>query len=343
MTLLPDGKLPTQLLRELLTKLAIDDVKVTVGPSPGEDAAAIDRGDHYLLLAADPITFLPKRIGWYAVQVNANDIAAMGGTPQYFLSTILLPSGLATEQMVRDILNDISIACREIGCLAVGGHTEVTQGIDRPIVAGAMVGEVTKDRLVTSSGARVGDMVLLTKGIAIEATAILAQERPKEIESEFGKEFLERTSRFLENPGLSVVEDARAACDTGLVNSMHDVTEGGVANALWEIAEASKVGLVVSESEIPRFWESTKLAQWLGLDLLGSIGSGALILTVAEPEAEKVIKSLADKDVQTYLIGRVVKKQQGVKMLRGQDYLALPKFTTDEISRALLTSETSDT
>ena len=124
---------------------------------------------------------------------------------------------------------------------------------------------------------------------------------------------------------------------------MHDVTEGGVANALWEIAEASKVGLVVSESEIPRFWESTKLAQWLSLDLLGSIGSGALILTVAESEAEKVIKSLADKGVPAYLIGRVVKKQQGVKMLRGQDYLALPKFTTDEISRALSTSETNDT
>ena len=110
MTLLPDGKLPAQLLQELLSRLAIDDVHVAVGPSPGEDAAAIDRGDHYLLLAADPITFVPKRIGWYAVQVNANDIAAMGGRPQYFLSTILLPSGQATDDMVRDILSDIASA-----------------------------------------------------------------------------------------------------------------------------------------------------------------------------------------------------------------------------------------
>ena len=261
MTSLPDGKLPNKLLQELLSKLSLDDVNVKVGPALGEDAAAIDRGDHYLLLAADPITFLPKRIGWYSVQVNANDIAAMGGTPQYFLSTILLPSGLATDDMVRDILTDIASACREIGCLAVGGHTEVTGGIDRPIVAGAMVGEVERDRLVTSGGARSGDMILLTKGVAVEATAILAQEREDEIRDAFGDAFFDKASKFLDDPGLSIVRDAHAAVDAGGVTAMHDVTEGGVATALWELADASDVGLVVSESEIPRFWESAQLAE----------------------------------------------------------------------------------
>ena len=335
MTSLPDGKLPNQLLKELLAKLAMDDVHLKVGPLPGEDAAAIDRGDHYLLLAADPITFLPHRIGWYAVHVNANDIAAMGGTPKYFMSTVLLPSGKATDDMVRDILGDIAAACRELGCLAVGGHTEVTAGIDRPIVAGAMVGEVDREQLVTSQGARPGDMLLLTKGVAIEATAILAPERAPEIRESFGDDFLDKAARFLDDPGLSVLPDSRAAVAAGGVTAMHDVTEGGVTTALWELAEASNVGLMVSESEIPRFWESSSLAKRFHFNILGAIGSGALVLTVGESETEGVLESLEKNGVEGFVIGRVVEQNQGVHLLRGKEKATLPRFTTDEISRIL--------
>jgi thiamin-phosphate kinase len=335
MTFLPDGKLPVQLLRELLSRLAIDDVEVKVGPAVGEDAAAIDRGDHYLLLAADPVTFVPKRIGWYAVQVNANDIAAMGGTPQYFLSTVLLPSGSATDDMIREILTDIQSACRELGCLAVGGHTEVTSGIDRPIVAGAMVGEVEKEKLLTSGGARPGDMVLVTKGIAIEATAILAQERAEAIRESFGEAFLAKAARFLEDPGLSVVPASRAAVEAGGVTAMHDVTEGGLTTALWEVAEASKVGLVVSESEIPRFWESVRLAERFGMNLLGAIGSGALVMTAPESETERLLRTLSERGTETFVIGRAVSPDQGVTLLRGAERFELPRFTTDEVARVL--------
>jgi len=341
MTSLPDGKLPTALLKELLSKLAIDDARLAVGPAPGEDAAAIDRGDHYLLLAADPITFLPKRIGWYAVQVNANDIAAMGGCPQYFMSTILLPSGRATDDMVRDILTDIASACREIGCLAVGGHTEVTTSVDRPIVAGAMVGEVAKEHLVTSAGAEPGDMLILTKGIAIEATAILAQEKADVIREELGETFLDKASSFLDDPGLSVLPDSRAAVSAGGVTAMHDVTEGGVATAMWEIAEASGVGLIVSESEIPRFWESSQLAERFGMNLLGAIGSGALLLTVKETETEGVLASLSQEGVEGFVIGRAVEPSQSVRLLRGEERVELPRFTTDEVSRVLMEISTN--
>lgn len=335
MTRLPDGKLPAQLLAELLAKLALDDVRVRVGPAPGEDAAAIDRGDHYLLLAADPITFVPERIGWYAVQVNANDIAAMGGTPQYFLSTILLPSGEATEEMARTILLDIASACRELGCLSVGGHTEVTGGIDRPIVAGAMVGEVPKDELLTSSGARVGDMVLVTEGIAIEATAILAQERAAEVAETFGRDFQRKAAAFLEEPGLSVLPASRAAVAAGCATAMHDVTEGGIATALWELADASGVGLAVVETEIPRFWESIQLAERFPMNLLGAIGSGALVLTAAEADTEKLLESFRGPGIRAHVIGRVVERSEGVQMLRGNERVALPRFETDEVSRVL--------
>lgn len=332
---LPDGKLPTKLLRELLSRLDIDDVKVRVGPAPGEDAAAIDRGDHYLLLAADPITFLPKRIGWYAVQVNANDIAAMGGKPLYFLSTILLPAGIATDEMVQTIVSDIAVACRELGCLAVGGHTEVTPGIDRPIVAGAMVGEVERDRLVTSAGASPGDMILLTQGIAIEGTAILAQERAEEVRRELGDEFQTRAARFLEDPGLSVVTASRVVGDIGGVTAMHDVTEGGLANALWEVAEASEVGLAVIESEIPRFWESSQLAEIFQMNLLGAIGSGALVMTAKESACGSLIEGLSAKGIGAHVIGRVRDLEQGVVLMRGQTEVTLPRFGTDEVGRVL--------
>jgi hydrogenase maturation factor len=237
--------------------------------------------------------------------------------------------------MIREILTDIGSACRELGCLAVGGHTEVTPGIDRPIVAGAMVGEVEKDKLLTSGGARVGDMVLVTKGIAIEATAILAQERAREVRQSLGEEFQSRAAAFLDDPGLSVVPASRAAVEAGGITAMHDVTEGGIANALWEVAEASSAGIVVVETEIPRFWESTRLAERFQMNLLGAIGSGALVLTAPEAATERILVAMKEAGTETYVIGRVVERSQGVKLVRGQESVEIPRFTTDEVARVL--------
>ncbi|MFQ5789355.1 MAG: AIR synthase family protein [Acidobacteriota bacterium] len=329
------GKLKPQLLRDLLSRHGIRSPKLAVGPKSGEDAAAIDMGDHYLLLAADPITFTPRRLGWYAVHVNANDIAAMGGTPRYFLSTVLLPEQGATAEMAERIFADVGDACRELGCLPVGGHTEVTAGLTRPLLAGAMVGDVSRDGLVTSSGARPGDMLVLARGIAIEATAILARERADEVTDAFGAAFQDKAARFLEDPGLSVVEAGRAACATGALHALHDPTEGGIANGLWELAEASEVGLVVSETEIPRYWESTQLAQLFGIDLLGAIASGSLLMSCAEADTSRVLESVSAPGIEANVIGRVVERKQGVKMLRGQKKVALPRFDADELTRVL--------
>jgi hydrogenase expression/formation protein HypE len=211
----------------------------------------------------------------------------------------------------------------------------VTSGVDRPIVAGAMVGEVEKDKLLTSGGASPGDMVLLTKGIAIEATAILAQERAAEIRESFGEEFRNKAARFLEDPGISVVPASAAAVEAGGVTAMHDVTEGGLATALWEVAEASGVGMVVSETEIPRFWESTRIAERFQMNLLGAIGSGALVLTAPEKETERILATMNDKNCETFVIGRIVGSDQGVQLLRGTERVELPRFTTDEVARVL--------
>src|SRR5512136_3108998 len=169
------GKPPLAVLERLFRQCGVRDPRVIVGPRVGEDAAVVDLGDRYLVAKVDPITFVAEEIGWYAVHVNANDLAVRGAKPAWFLMTLLLPEAQAEESLLADIFTQVRDACGAVGASLVGGHTEVTSGLDRPILAGTMLGEVEKDRLVTTAGARVGDTVLLSKGIAIEGTSILAR------------------------------------------------------------------------------------------------------------------------------------------------------------------------
>src|SRR5262245_36451119 len=165
---LPVGKLRPALLGTLLDRLAPKDPRVVVGPRLGEDAAVIDMGDRYLVATSDPVTFATSDLGWYALQVNANDIAVRGARPRSFLATLLLPEGHMDEDAVIDLFSQLGAACDELEVALVGGHTEVTYGLDRPIAVGTMLGEVARDKLVTTGGARVGDAVVLTKGVPLE-------------------------------------------------------------------------------------------------------------------------------------------------------------------------------
>jgi len=170
---LPQGKLPPALLVRLLGGLPAGGA--IVGPRPGEDAAVVDAPDGYLVLTSDPITFTADRIGRYAVHVNANDIAAMGAEPRWLLTTVLLPTGTSEADVIA-LMEDLAAACTEVGVALIGGHTEVTGAVTRPVVSGTMLGTVVRERLVTSGGARPGDIILLTKPVAIEGTAVLARE-----------------------------------------------------------------------------------------------------------------------------------------------------------------------
>jgi len=167
----------------------------------GEDAAVIDMGDRYLVAKSDPITFATDEIGWYVVNVNANDIACSGAVPRWFLATLLLPAEKTDEQLVETIFEQLSSACEQLGITLAGGHTEITYGLDRPIIAGHMLGEVRPDRFVSTSGMKVGDDIILTKAVAVEATALIAGEKLDELKALFPTEYLERCRRFLHEPG----------------------------------------------------------------------------------------------------------------------------------------------
>lgn len=329
---LPEGKIPPRVLRELLERLG-DGTGLELGPAAGEDAAvAAARSEPRLVMAADPITFPTADPGWHAVIVNANDVAATGGECRFFLSHVLLPPG-TTRDRIAAIADGIRRGCEQVGAAPAGGHTEITSAVEREVIAGTMVGSATAERVKPTGGAREGDMLVVTKGIAIEATAIVAAERRDEVRRVFGEGFQRRAADFLTDPGISVVEEARIAAGMLGVHAMHDVTEGGIATAVREMADAAELGAVLAEAEIPRFYESKRLMAHFGLDILGAIGSGALLMACAEPETGELLDRLQEAGTPGHVIGRFLRRTSGMQIARGSVRRDLPEFDADELTR----------
>lgn len=328
---LPPGKLPLDLLDDLLGRIAYDDPRVVVGPTVGEDAAVIDFGDTCLVAKTDPITFATDEIGYYAIHVSANDIATMGATPRWFLPTVLLPERGSDEKIVRDVFASIADAASDAGIAICGGHTEVTVGLDRPIVVGQMLGEVARDDLIRSDGLVEGDHIILTKGLAIEGTAILAREKSDALADRgVDSRLVAHAARFLHDPGISVLPEARIACDVVRPHAMHDPTEGGVATALRELAAASSVGLSVDTESLFLLEESRVICDALDVDPLGLISSGALLIGVAVQEAAPLLDALRDAAIRSEVIATVTAAEAGLRCASGEDF---PSFQRDEIAR----------
>lgn len=336
------GKLPPDFLEELLSDLGAADPRVLVGPGVGEDSAVVDMGNRLLIAKSDPITFASDRVGWYVVQVNANDVACTGGMPRWFLPTILLPTS-ATADDLRSIFGDIAEACRQIGVSIIGGHTEVTDGLARPIVAGTMLGEIEdRSRLVSTGGAQDGDSIIVTTGVAIEGSAILAREHAAELRNlGLDSHALETAAHYLADPGISVLTAARALCETGVVNSMHDVTEGGLITALREIAAASNLGLVAEAESVPLLPECAVICEALELDPLGLLGSGALIATMAAGDVPAALRALDRARVSGWEIGQMMEPSDGLWLIDRSGERTLPAFRRDELARYLEESSQS--
>lgn len=331
---LPVGKLRPAFLGALLTRHPITDPRVFVGPRVGEDAAVLDMGDRFLVATSDPITFATDDPAWYAVQVNVNDIAVRGACPRWFLATLLLPEGRTDEDAVARLFEEIMAACAEVDVTLVGGHTEVTAGLERPIVVGTMLGEVAKDKLVTTGGARVGDAVVLTKGVPLEGAALIAREKEAELRAQgIRPAVIARAKGFLRQPGLSVLPEAEIACELATVHAMHDPTEGGVATALHELAIAAGVGLRIDRSRITVVPEGAELCRVFGLDPLGTIASGSLLMTLSPADAGVVIHALAREGIDSHYIGQVVPREQGLLLVDGSYQEPLPIFEQDEITK----------
>lgn len=303
---LKSGKLPPKLLDKLiLVHLGSLREEVLVHSKAGEDCSVIDCGDNVCILSTDPITGSLRDIGMLAVHISCNDVAANGGEPLGIMVDLLLPVGTVKEE-VGKIMNDIGQTAHELGIEVLGGHTEVTPVVNRPLVCTMAVGLAPKGRFVTSSGANVGDAVIMSKHCAIEGTAILASECEEKLRSLVGADTVNRAKGFFDK--ISVVPEGLAARDAG-ATSMHDATEGGILGALFELASASNVGLDIDLQSIPVAEETTKICQVFGISPLKLISSGSMLITA--PDGEKVLRALGENGIPATIIGAVCEKSQG--------------------------------
>lgn len=336
-TRLPVGKLAQEVLSRLLTRIPVDDPRVILGPGVGLDCAVIDAGERLQVYKSDPITFATDQIGYYLVQVNANDIATTGAKPLWFLVTLLLPEHTTTAESAETIMAQIGAACRELGVTVVGGHTEITSGLDRPIAIGTMIGEVSRSGLVSPRGARVGDRVLLTKGVPIEATALLAREFPQRLRAVLSADEVRTAQGYLRVPGIGVTRDAQRAISAGHVTAMHDPTEGGVVTALWELAQACGKTLRIDPRRIPVPTLAQRVCDVFGVDPLCSIASGALLITVSPQGATATCEALMQCGIDCAEIGDVVDGPAVLQRSADDGYQLWPLPSGDAIAAVFAT------
>ncbi len=320
------GKVPESVLkRAVLRQLHTKREEVLVGASVGEDCAAVQLGpDEVFVLTTDPITGTSVDMGRLAVHITANDLASAGAEPVGVLLTVLLPPS-AKEPLVRQLVQEVESACRELHMQAIGGHTEVTAVVNQPVISVTGVGKVKKGRLVTTGGAKAGDDVVVTKWIGIEGTSIIAKEKEAALFARFPRSFVEEAKGF--DKLLSVVPEAAIAVKSG-VSAMHDVTEGGIYGALWELAEASGIGLEIDLKAIPIRQETVEICEYYRLNPYQLISSGCMLMT--SPDGRKLVRDLEEAGIHASLIGQCV-DGRAKKILNGSDVSYLERPKTDEL------------
>jgi len=335
---LPLGKIPVDILKEVVFRnLGVKRKEVVLGPSAGFDGAVIDIGNKSLIVSMDPITGAVERIGWLAVNINANDVATFGVEPAFFFSCILLPEK-ADRKIVETICIQMDEAAKDLGLAIVGGHCEVTPGITNPIVVGCTMGVAEKGSYVTAGGAKPGDKLILTKSAGIEGTAILASDREEQLNKAMSTARLQKAKDFFCQ--ISVVKDAVTAYKTGCVHAMHDPTEGGVGGGIHEIADASNLGVKVFEEKIQFQPETMKICDFFKVDPLQLISSGALLISAKPEFAEKIINRLHQERISASVIGEFLEDPQVRTIVRKNGKIqTLPRPSSDHLWLALSKEE----
>ncbi len=332
------GKIKYDILKKMFENYVWDlnfqDNRLIVGPKIGEDAAVIRMNNSKdLVIKTDPITFISKLIGYYAVNINVNDVVSMGAEPKWFLSTILLPEKNTSSNLIESIFKEIHDTCKSMKINIVGGHTEITEKLNRPIIIGTLIGEVDHNKLVKTSGAEYGNLLILTKGIFIEGTSIIATEKQKYLKMKgFDEQFIERCKNYLYNPGISVFKEALLANKHYKIKAMHDPTEGGLFMGIAEIALASNLGVIVHEKAIQIHPESKKLSEVFNLNPYGTITSGSLLIVIEEKDGEDLINLLSKNNIHSAIIGKFVERERGLLLKDFNGRLTQLKYSEkDEI------------
>jgi len=336
---LPPGKLPNDLLAAHLGDAGGRDADpaVLVPAGVGEDVVALDiAGQTTLVAHGDPITLTGGEVGRFAATVNANDIATAGAEPRWLLATVLFPPDTTPSQALA-LLDDVAAAAREQGTAVVGGHTEITDAVTRPVVSVTALGTLPRAALRDKRDIRPGDHVVLTKAIAVEGTAILAVEAAARLQA------LGMTAAELEEcrgllPLMSVTPEARIAAGFAGVRAMHDVTEGGLATALRELSQAGGHGLDVDRGAVPILPQTARVCALLDADPLGLIASGSLLICCLPHESGRLVQELGAAGIRATVIAEVGARGAGVRAFSGGRPAPWPSFPADEAARLLARS-----
>lgn len=323
------GKVPNEVLKELiLNKLQINRQETLLGPAIGEDCSAIDVGENICVLTSDPITGSTKDIGKLAVHVNCNDIASSGAEPIGLMVTVLAPED-STEEDIAQIMQQINEAAALMNIDILGGHTEVSSAVNRFVVMSTAIGKVKKEKLIMTRGAKVDEDIVLTKWAGLEGTAIIASEKEAELVNIFGSQLINEAKTYFDY--LSVVPEGRVSSEFG-VTSMHDVTEGGILGALWELSEACDLGVEIYYEKIPLKETTIKICEYFNINPLSLISSGCMLITCKN--GSQLVELLGKSGIASSLIGRTNSSRERVLICEGKRaFIEPPK--SDELYKVI--------
>ncbi len=318
------GKLPSDVLeKRILSSFRFKRKEVLVRSKVGEDCSVLDFGEYACVVSTDPITGASNEIGRLAVHISCNDVAANGVEPFGLLFTILAPEG-TTLEVLQDIVRQAAEEAASLKVEIIGGHTEITPAVNRIVVSTTAIGRAAKDRVVTSSGAKPGDYIILTKWAGLEGTAIIAHDFEKRLRGRMDDALLESAQAMMGH--ISVVKEGMIAGKMG-ATAMHDVTEGGVLGALWELAEASGVGLRIYEDKIPVRPETQAICEEFGLNPLKLISSGCMLITCRDGQG--MLEALNREGIPASIIGEVV--EEGRTLVSGEREEPIDPPESDEL------------
>lgn len=320
------GKVPESVLkRSILKQIHTKREEVILGAGVGEDCAAIKlKEDEVFVLSTDPITGTAKDIGELAILVNLNDLASAGAQPLGVMLTVLLPEEI-TEPQIRQMMQQVEETCGRANVQIVGGHTEVTRAVNQPVITVTGIGKAREDKIVSTAGAKPGMDIVLTKWAGIEGTSILAKEKEAELLERFSESFVRKAKEF--DRMISVLPEAEIAVKSG-VSAMHDVTEGGIFGALWEMAEASGVGLEIELKKIPLKQETVEVCEFFGINPYGLISSGSMLM--AATDGNRLVMELKKAGIFATVLGKATAGNDRV-LLNGEERRFLEPPREDEL------------
>lgn len=309
------GKLNFDDLRNIINNSRkIKREEVIVRNDVGEDCSIIDFDNYEAIFSTDPITGSNTNVGKLAVQINCNDIASSGGEPIALLVTILAPLSTSLDE-IESVMNEISEEAAKINVEIIGGHTEVTSAVNKMVVSVTVIGKSKKGESVKTSGALVGDDIIVTKYLALEGTSILANDYEERAKKVLTEEELFQAKQCINS--ISVLKEGTIAKEIG-VNSMHDITEGGLLGALFEVAVASNTGFEVYEDKLPILNITKKLSKEFSIDPLRLISSGSMLITTSK--GEEVVAELRKQGIKSTIIGKVI-KSRGIIVSNGVELI----------------------